>query len=180
MIEVEQQNNRTVFVAVVTGCVVLLLGLCVGAMAGGIAGYTVGGSFVASTTQRFLQPERVFPVLPEAPETPEFRGVVPPGMAGMTGAWVQKVTANSSADEAGVQPGDLIISVDDTPVDANHRLLELIRNYKPGDKISLTVWRLGQTSALAVELGKSPSDPGRAYLGIEYVEAGMPQAQPGD
>jgi len=177
---VEQQNNRTVVVAVVTGCVVLLLGLCVGAMAGGIAGYTVGRSFVASATQRFLQPERAFPALPEARETPEFRGVVPPSMAEMTGAWVQKVTASSPADEAGVQPGDLIISVDNTPVDANHRLLDLIRNHKPGDKVTLTVWHLGQTSALAVELGKSPSDPGRAYLGIEYVELGMPEEQPGD
>ena len=54
-------------------------------------------------------------------------------MASASGAWVQQVTTGSPAERAGIRLGDLITNVDDTPVDADHRLVDLIGNYEPGD-----------------------------------------------
>jgi len=91
---------------------------------------------------------------------------------GQTGAWIQTVEPNTPAEKAGLKPGDLIIAVDKTPVDENHRLVDLIRAYKPGDKVSLSVMRGNQRLTLEVTLGSRRLDTGQevAYLGVTYME----------
>jgi serine protease Do len=105
---------------------------------------------------------------------------VPPGMMGMTGALVQEVIEKSPAADAGLAALDVITQVDDTPLDANHPLLDVLGRYKPGDQVKLTVWRAGDTRTLMVRLGKHPNDPARPYLGVKYLEVGSAGAQPGD
>lgn len=59
------------------------------------------------------------------------------------------------AEEAGLKDHDFILAVNDVVVTVDHPLQKLIRNYEPGDLVTLKVWRAGQTFDLLVKLGKA-------------------------
>jgi S1-C subfamily serine protease len=51
--------------------------------------------------------------------------------------------------------GDLIIEVNDEPVESNNDLLLTLEKYQPGQEIRLKVKRNKQTTTLAITLGSS-------------------------
>jgi serine protease Do len=67
------------------------------------------------------------------------------------------VVAGSPADKAGIKSGDIITKVGSQTIDSNHSLTSLIANYKPGDKVTLTILRNGKTQTVAVTVGTAPS-----------------------
>ncbi len=86
-----------------------------------------------------------------------------------TGARVVEVLPDTPAQVAGLQAGDVILSVDSQDVDQEHTLADLIGQYRPGDQITLSVSRQGEEDRLMeVELVAHPDDPETAYLGIRY------------
>lgn len=58
---------------------------------------------------------------------------------------VTEVTPNSPAELAGIQVRDTLILFDTHPIQDFQQLLDTIRNYKPGDSISVTVLRNEQS-----------------------------------
>ena len=70
------------------------------------------------------------------------------------GALVKEVVADSPAAEAGVQAGDVITAVNGEAVDAEHTLRDRISAYEPGDVVTLTVIRDGDTQELTATLGE--------------------------
>jgi S1-C subfamily serine protease len=73
------------------------------------------------------------------------------------GADVVSVVAGSPAEKAGIEVGDVIYKVDGNPVnDASGGLGKIIAGKKPGDTLSLDIWRNGQTTNLKVTLSESP------------------------
>jgi len=80
---------------------------------------------------------------------------------GRTGVRVTQVYAHSAADTAGLRVGDVITAVDDTAIEASQVedvevLPALLRQYKIGSKILLTVYRQGEKLTLTVSLPESP------------------------
>ncbi len=71
------------------------------------------------------------------------------------GAYVTQVASNSPADQAGLQRGDIITRLGDTAIDQNHSYLNTLYTYKPGDTVTLSVMRNGQTIQLQATLGES-------------------------
>jgi serine protease Do len=59
------------------------------------------------------------------------------------GVYVMNVLPGSPADQAGLEAGDIITAIDGQPVDQQHSFTERLFTYKPGDKVELTVLRLG-------------------------------------
>jgi serine protease Do len=57
------------------------------------------------------------------------------------GVQVTQVLRGTAADSAGIQVGDVIVKVDDIPIDHSMKLMEAVGNHKPGDKISLLIRR---------------------------------------
>ncbi|MCX7938059.1 MAG: trypsin-like peptidase domain-containing protein [Thermoflexales bacterium] len=56
-----------------------------------------------------------------------------------------------------VVPGDVIIAFDGQPIrDYEQLISRLVANYKPGDRVTITVWREGQELDLQVTLGERP------------------------
>ena len=151
-----EQKERTVTIAIITGVVALLLGCCLGAMAGAMGGYFVGHQASSRWDERMA---------PDSFEMP-----TPPDLTGMQGALVQEVVAGSPAEAAGVQVGDIITAVDGTPIDANHRLADVVSQYQPGDRVKLTVWRAGDNKSITATLGENPQDSTRPYLGVRYAD----------
>jgi putative serine protease PepD len=68
------------------------------------------------------------------------------------GALVQDVTAQGPADAAGLRTGDLITKVDGTVLTDATQLIVTIRSKAPGDTVTLTVERDGQTADLDLRL----------------------------
>jgi S1-C subfamily serine protease len=91
------------------------------------------------------------------------------------GAVIASVVEGGPASKAGLQPGDVILSVDGQDVDAENSLADLIAGYEPGDAVTLTVERPGQDEDeepkeldVEVELAEHPDEEGLAYLGVRY------------
>jgi putative serine protease PepD len=73
------------------------------------------------------------------------------------GALVSAVTSGGPAAKAGLAKGDVITKVDGTTIPDSDSLVAAIQKHKPGDKITVTYTRNGQTKTASVTLGDSPS-----------------------
>ena len=73
------------------------------------------------------------------------------------GALVSAVTSGGPAAKAGLAKGDVITKVDGTTIPDSDSLVAAIQKHKPGDRITVTYTRNGQTKTASVTLGDSPS-----------------------
>jgi len=74
------------------------------------------------------------------------------------GAIVSDVAPDSPASEAGVERGDVIVEVDDQPIEDARALQLRIARSSPGEKVNLTMIRDGRSDSISVELGEADSD----------------------
>jgi putative serine protease PepD len=82
------------------------------------------------------------------------------------GTCPQPVSANSPASKAGLQPGDVITAIDGKSVSTTDQFIATIDKYSPGQDVTLTVRRSGQTKAFHITLGVRPSStPGAGSNG---------------
>ena len=68
------------------------------------------------------------------------------------GVYVDSLTANSAAGAAGLKTNDVIVAVDGKRTDSSPKLQEAIANKRPGDKVSVTVNRMGSEKVIDVVL----------------------------
>ena len=87
-----------------------------------------------------------------------------PSVSGGAAIWNSSSTAGaapiqsgSPAAKAGLQPGDLITAVNGTAVASVNQFVATIANYAPGDTVTLTVNRGGQTKKIQLTLGSQPA-----------------------
>jgi S1-C subfamily serine protease len=69
------------------------------------------------------------------------------------------VFPGSPAERAGLKEGDVVVAVDGEAIDERHDLGALVMPHAPGDTVSLSVVRGGQTLELTVTLGTLPDNP---------------------
>jgi S1-C subfamily serine protease len=80
-------------------------------------------------------------------------GVVETGQAG---ALVEEVSPGTGAAEAGLEPGDLVVSIDGAAVQSGGDLAAQIQTHQPGDTVDLEVVRGGEQLTVSVTLGERP------------------------
>ena len=73
------------------------------------------------------------------------------------GAYVESVGSGTPAAKAGLQVGDVVVRINDTPVTSAASLGGVIRKYVPGDQVELTIDRDGDTRTLTAVLGEAPT-----------------------
>lgn len=73
------------------------------------------------------------------------------------GAYVVELTAGTEAEKAGVQPGDVIVAVDDDRIRSMDDLILSVRQRAVGDEVTLTLWRDGAKTTLAMTIGAKPA-----------------------
>lgn len=69
-----------------------------------------------------------------------------------TGVYVDSLLENSAAGAAGIEPGDVILSVDDVEVNTSPELQEVIARHRPGDEVKIKVNRKGKEKIFDVVL----------------------------
>jgi S1-C subfamily serine protease len=74
------------------------------------------------------------------------------GLTSSMGVYVDSLTANSAAKEAGIKAGDIIVAVDDQTTESSPLLLERIGRHRPGDEVPITVIRDGKEKKVVVTL----------------------------
>ncbi len=84
-------------------------------------------------------------------------------------AVITEVVPGSPAAQAGLQPREVVVSVDGTKLDKSHTLGDLIVGRKAGDQVTLSVASRGaEPRDVSVTLAQNPDKPGAAWLGVRY------------
>lgn len=68
------------------------------------------------------------------------------------GVYVQAVDPGSAADEAGVQPGDILTAIGNDAIGADLSFINALIRHRVGEQTTLSVWRDGETLTLNVTL----------------------------
>jgi serine protease DegQ len=86
--------------------------------------------------------------------TPELAGNF--GLARAQGAIIAGVVRGGPADQAGIRPGDILLSVNGRKVGSTNDMMNLIAALAPGDKTPMTLMRKNRETTLAVTIGRRP------------------------
>jgi putative serine protease PepD len=78
------------------------------------------------------------------------------------GAQISQVQSGTPATAAGLKVGDLITAIDGTPITSTNEFIADIDNYTPGQVVTLTIKRAGQTMQVKVTLGVRPAQTATA------------------
>ena len=96
------------------------------------------------------------------------------------GVYVQEVRSNSAAKEAGLESGDVIVGIDDEPVNNVSQLQEKVALNRPGDEIKVNFVRNGKKKEVYAKLksaeqlvaaSRSYSVEGAVFQQLEESEA---------
>ena len=83
-----------------------------------------------------------------------------------TGVKIQDITKESGAEKAGLKEGDVIIKIDDKKIDDPDDLSKIIREHKPGDKVTVTYLRDKKEQKATAELTK--------WKGVRFFDGTTP------
>jgi 2-alkenal reductase len=72
------------------------------------------------------------------------------------GIYVTRVASASAADQAGIQPGDIIVALGETPLDEGHPFINALLAHQPGDIVTASVIRGRDVRSVKLVLGESP------------------------
>lgn len=103
--------------------------------------------------QRFGQPQRRQPQRGFRPEQPASRQLgVQLGPSPTQGVFVQSVQRGSPADEAGIEEGDYILSVDGQQISSEQDLQDALQQVQAGESIQAEIWRDRQRQQVRLSL----------------------------
>lgn len=80
------------------------------------------------------------------------------GLPKAEGALVSSVEVDGPAEQAGVQPGDVILTFNKEPIKRWTDLPRIVGETKPGTRADMEVWRKGKKMTLSVKVGEIPVD----------------------
>lgn len=74
------------------------------------------------------------------------------------GAVITQVVPDSPADKAALQPGDVIVAIDDSPVKSHQDVVMLVRKHLEGDLIKISFYRDQKKNTVSFKLGAAPAE----------------------
>ena len=91
------------------------------------------------------------------------------------GMRVRSVYPASPAEEAGLEPGDVVVSLNGRPVESREDFDTLLASVPPGQSVSLEARRSGELRKLSLAVARAPEDLGlevlRREIGISVAQA---------
>ena len=117
----------------------------------GIGNSNIGVGFAVPIDTAMSIADRI---LSGQPIEPGFLGVAGEQAGdGAAGVVVTEVTAGSAAEDAGVEVGDRIVTINGAPVTSLEELAGLLQTQFPGDAVELQIVRDGETIFISATLG---------------------------
>ncbi len=122
---------------------------------GSYSGYSfaVPVSIVEKVTKDLMEfghVQRAFIGVRIAEMTEELANTV--GMEQVQGVYVSNLVENGAAQEAGIEPGDVILRVGGKGVATVPELQEQVSRFRPGDQVDVEIWRNGSSRNLDMKL----------------------------
>ena len=87
------------------------------------------------------------------------------GLPDTKGALIGDVLPNNPAADAGMKPGDVILTVNGETIDNSGDLSRKVAAIKPGDTAKITVWRNGSKKDLSVKIAERDMETAKAKGG---------------
>jgi membrane-associated protease RseP (regulator of RpoE activity) len=142
--------KRLLSAFLITGSCLILLSACAATKKTYERGW-IGGEYLESSNSFFKKisdnyfrsNSGVIPVLPEAI-----------GKARSGAVFVSRIFKDTPLNKAGIKAGDLILAVNTRKVESLEDFHKLVDHCTPGEKISLTIYRSGETMNLPVVVGR--------------------------
>ena len=72
------------------------------------------------------------------------------------GVLITEIIRNSPSEKAGVKRGDILIAIDDQPIESWSAMLETVANLPPGKSVQVKLMRDGAAMSLQLKIGKRP------------------------
>jgi PDZ domain-containing secreted protein len=88
------------------------------------------------------------------------------------GVLVTRLDRTGPAARAGIQRGDMIVSIDNLAVQDARDLRDALQNYHPGEMARLGIMRGQDKEQVTVRLDPFPGAPTKPYLGIYFTARG--------
>ena len=95
------------------------------------------------------------------------------GTKDLNGAYISNVTKGGPADKAGIQAGDIVRAVNGEAVKTSADLTKKVAQFKPGDKMVLSIYRGGKLVQITVTSGLRPSEDKLALGELEDRVSGL-------
>ncbi len=92
------------------------------------------------------------------------------GIAHNRGEFIQAVEPDAAAAKAGIQAGDVVLSVDGKEVTRDQTLSYLVANTAPGKRIAIDLIRDGRRMTVSATVGRRPSEEELAQQSFEEDE----------
>jgi len=84
------------------------------------------------------------------------------GLDSNVGILLENIIPGGPAAAAGLEPGDVVVSIDGEAIRSRQQALLLVAGLEPGDKVELVGWRGGQRFRATLTVAERPPDlPGR-------------------
>ena len=74
------------------------------------------------------------------------------------GVAIAQVVSGGPADQAGLQPGDVITKINGVDVTTNEEVVKAIRSTKPGGSVALQIWSAGVKKLVNVKVAERPAE----------------------
>ncbi|MFW1677942.1 Do family serine endopeptidase [Pontibacter sp. JAM-7] len=78
------------------------------------------------------------------------------GLKEMQGLIIAGVFRDSPAHKGGLQPGDIMLSIDKKPIMNGRRSMIEVARYRPGETIAIDILRDGKSETLTISIGERP------------------------
>jgi S1-C subfamily serine protease len=102
-----------------------------------------------------VTPARAYLGIQGGDVTPQFQAEF--NLVPSQGALVEQVVSGTPAHSAGIQPGDVITSLDGNPINSWDDLTIALRSHQPGDRVGLGIYRGSSQLTITVTLGTAPT-----------------------
>jgi serine protease Do len=99
------------------------------------------------------------------------------GLQEDVGALVASVTPEGPAEQAQIEPGDVILEFDRKPIDRMRGLPRIVAETPIGKEVEVVVWRRGERTTVGVTLGELPEEDELAALTEQGADVPPTSAQ---
>lgn len=77
----------------------------------------------------------------------------------LKGALIEEIVEGAPAEEAGLEPDDVIVSIEDEPVRSNDDLTSILTEHDPGDTVTIEIVNAEGSDTVEVTLAQRPVPP---------------------